>query len=220
MLYRHNRVWLCEAGWQRALEAVPDVYVAEIKQWVDNNWPAIVRREESGMAQDKICLGIALPPPLHQGRKIRIPFSACTSEVVRHEAPLDMAGAISAMPSAWLAPFAALSQAAGSRQLKFHIYGAVAMQAETRLPYIGASSDIDLLFYPKTRKQLQEGLSLLQEYVRLLPLDGEIIFPCGRAVAWKEWAFTAENPESMRVITKSMHGVNLTLATHLLSGLD
>lgn len=217
MFYRHNRVWLSEAGWQRAGAYMPEAHAEELKQWINNDWPATVRRAEADQPNNRVSLGITLPPHLHQGKKIRVPFSACIDDVVRHEAPLHISAAVPALPLTWQAPFAALSQTASSKQLKFHVYGAVAMQAETSLPYLSASSDIDLLFYPITEVQLQEGLALLLEYANLLPLDGEIIFPSGRAVAWKEWAYASKNPDSMRVITKSLHGVHLTQAARLLS---
>lgn len=219
MFCRHNRVWLSEEGWQRASANLSAVHADSLQQWTDNEWPATVRRAEADHAHNRVSLGITLPPPLHQGKKIRVPFSACIDDVVRHEAPLSIGAAVPALPSAWQASYAALSQAVDLKQLKFYVYGAVAMQAETRLPYLGTSSDIDLLFYPVTEKQLQEGLAILLEYAHLLPLDGEIIFPSGRAVAWKEWAYASEQPKNLRVITKNMQGVQLTQATHLLAEL-
>lgn len=220
MFYRHNRVWLSEEGWQCAGAYVPEAHTEALQQWIDNGWPATVRRAETDHAIDRVYLGITLPPYLHQGKKIRVPFSACVDDVVRHEAPLDITAAVPALHPAWQAPFDALSRSARTKQLKFHVYGAVAMQAETRLAYLNSSSDIDLLFYPMTEEQLQEGLALLMEYAKLLPLDGEIIFPSGRAVAWKEWAYASEKPESMRVLTKSMRGVHLTHVAHLLTELN
>ena len=35
---------------------------------------------------------------------------------------------------------------------------------------------------------LDAALALLGKHAQRLPLDGEIVFPGGRAVAWKEWA--------------------------------
>jgi len=94
------------------------------------------------------------------------------------------------------------------------------MQSLTSLPYLSASSDIDLLFYPRDRNQLDEGLQLLRLYAKHLPLDGEIVFPSGRAVAWKEWADTSARPDAMRILAKSMQAVNLSPCASLLAELE
>lgn len=220
MFYRHNRVWLSKAGWQRALEAVPDAHIAEVQQWADNQWPATVRRNEPGMARNSVCLGIALPPPLHEGRKIRIPFTAGVEDVLRRDTAVDLAAVVPAMPAAWQTSLGALSQAACHQQLLFRVYGAAALQVETRLPYLSASSDIDLLFYPASEKQLEEGLALLLAHTARLPLDGEIVFPSGRAVAWKEWMYASDNQSGTRVLTKNMQDVSLTPVADLRSELQ
>jgi phosphoribosyl-dephospho-CoA transferase len=209
MLCRHNRIWLTAQGWKRACATVPDRHTASLASWAEKCWPAIVRRSEPGTAPGTICLGLPLPPHAQAGLKIRIPISVHAEDIARHAPPLSVAEAVAAMPPAWQDAFAELSRDAASRQLRFHVYGSTAMQAITGLPYLHAASDIDLLFYPLAKAQLQEGIALLAMYAKRLPLDGEIVFPSGRSAAWKEWAQAIDNPAGTRVMTKSIHAVSL-----------
>lgn len=220
MFHRHNRVWLSVDGWKRACKTVPPAYVKELMRWAENDWPAIVRRSDPESEKNILCLGLTPPPDQHTGVKIRIPFSVCTEDIVRCGAPLAIISAESVLPLAWHSVFSELSDAATSSRLEFRVYGSAAMQAITGLPYLTASSDIDLLFYPLTNAQLHQGLNLLNLYAKRLPLDGEIVFPSGRAVAWKECAQALENPDRARVLAKSMLRLDLVHVADFLAELE
>jgi phosphoribosyl-dephospho-CoA transferase len=215
MFCRHNRVWLSKPGWERAFATVSATYAAELARWAEKGWPVIVRRGDPGTAAGTICLGLALPPKGGKREKIRIPFVVAETDIDRHELPLPLSGVVAELPLNWRDTCADLAGAATIMQLRLHVYGSVAMQATTGLPYLSTASDIDLLFYPETKPQLQEGLALLAAYACDLPLDGEIVFPSGRAVAWKEWAQAIANPARPRVMAKSLHAVHLVDATDL-----
>ena len=92
------------------------------------------------------------------------------------------------------------------------------MQALTGLLYVTPASDIDLLFHPTCRRQLDDGVALLARHAEELPLDGEIVFPGGQAVSWKEWRMAIANPA--KVIVKELHGVRLVDTASLLSTLE
>ncbi|MBI3229840.1 MAG: phosphoribosyl-dephospho-CoA transferase, partial [Burkholderiales bacterium] len=98
--------------------------------------------------------------------------------------------------------------------LELRVYGSWSWQALTCLPYVRASSDIDLLFTPKNSAQLQAGLALLQRHARLLPLDGEVIFPQQQAVAWREWLNASVDAH---VLVKSCTSVSLQTRAVLLA---
>ncbi|CAL61644.2 putative phosphoribosyl-dephospho-CoA transferase [Herminiimonas arsenicoxydans] len=220
MFYRHNRVWLSANGWQAACARLPAAHAKELMRWAEHDWPAIVRRSDADAQPDTLCLGVAPPPEPDSGVKTRIPFTVGAADIVRHEAPLVLSAAESALSPAWRCAFSALAVEAGSRGLEFRVYGSVALQAITSLPYLAASSDIDLLFYPRTQAQLQEGMALLSLYAKQLPLDGEIVFPSARAVAWKEWAQAFANPVRPRVLAKGMSSLNLVQVADLLAELE
>lgn len=220
MFYRHNRIWLSSKGWQHACAAADAVHLPDLQRWAENDWPLVVRRNDVGYEVETIAVGLALPPAAHGGKKIRIPLSVHPTDIARHEVPLSFAGATSALPAVWQPGFTALSHDVTSAQLEFRLYGSLALQAMTGLPYLTATSDIDVLFYPSTHAQLQHGLQLLTQYAQSLPLDGEIVFPSGHAVAWKEWAEAVKSPDKVKVMVKSMRTVSLLDVSALLSGLE
>ena len=218
MFYRHNRVWLSASGWQRACAAASNAHLPELERWAENDWPLIVRRSESTLSADSLGLGLALPPDVQTGLKTRIPLTVYLNDIARHEPPLAFTAVASAMPSIWQDAYTDLTHDLVAAQLELRVYGSVALQAITGLPYLTATSDIDVLLYPRTDAQLQQGLYLLQTYAQRLPLDGEIVFPSGRAVAWKEWADVARS--SYKVMVKSMTNLNLMNVDALLSELE
>jgi len=210
MFSRHELVWLTPAGWDAAPALAPC--------W-QREWPAIVRRAESDLGTDAgvVCLGIPLPA------RGRLALVASVADVARTAPPLALADVIGAAPPQWLAGLLALQRAAVGLDLR--VYGSLAMASLTGLPYLRADSDIDLLLRPATRSQLSAGLALLEQYAQLLPLDGEIVFPSGEAVAWKEWlgahgkrADGADHPGA-RVLVKSLHALRLADPAQLAAAL-
>lgn len=218
MFYRHNRVWLSSSGWQRACAAASPAHLSALQRWAANDWPLVVRRSESVLPADSLGLGLALPPDAQTGVKTRIPLKVALHEIAQHEPPLAFSAVASAVPSAWQAAYTDLIHELDAAQLELRVYGSLALQAVTGLPYLTATSDIDVLFSPRTHAQLQQGLQILQTYSQHLPLDGEIVFASGRAVAWKEWANAANS--SHKVMAKSMTTLNLMNVDDLLSELE
>jgi phosphoribosyl-dephospho-CoA transferase len=105
-------------------------------------------------------------------------------------------------------------------RIQFYVYGSAALQALTGMEYVTASSDIDLLFEPATQAELDDGLMLLGAYALSLPLDGEVIFPGGAAVAWKEWMAATGAPGNPRVLVKENQHVRLRTTADLLRNLE
>ncbi len=200
MFLRHDLVWLTPAGW----DAAP-----ALSQWRDRDWPAVVRRHAAGADPGAVCLGVPLPD------RQRVALVAAHENVTRTAPPLPLADAIGAAPPQWLAGLVGLQRAAAGLDLR--VYGSLAMAGITGLPYLRAASDIDLLLRPADRHALQAGLALLEEHARVLPLDGEIVFPNGDAVAWKEWLIARR--DHARVLVKSLYAVRLADPAALLATL-
>lgn len=200
---RHDRAWLSSAGWDAAVAGAAPAHAPALEQWRKQDWPLIVTRRTPDAAPGALCLGLALPPAA--GRKIRIAVQVHEHMVARIEAPLSLRVAAVAAPAAWTAPLAALLADAGS--INLHAYGSLALQAITSLPYLSDASDIDLLLSPASVQELDAGMHLLQSHQQQLPLDGEIVFPDGAAVAWKEWRDTTG--ASARVLVKDAASVRL-----------
>src|SRR6185369_13349406 len=116
----------------------------------------------------------------------------------------------------WQLPFAHLRKASAGMDLR--VFGSLALQALTGQAYLRESSDIDLLFRPRSTSELDAGTLLLASFLGELPLDGEIVFPSGQAVAWKEW-FTAR-AHTERVLIKSQASVKLAPRAELRAELE
>ena len=214
MLSRHNLVWLSPRGWRDALDAAAPAHRAVLEQWRDKDWPAIVRRRDANAHANEVCLGVALPPDA-EGRKVRIALRAQALEVTRSMPPLPLKSVLPALTSPWREELTALDQRAVGLVLR--VYGSLALQMLTGQSYVTPQSDIDLLFYPATLHQLNAGLALLAFHATHLPLDGEIVFPSGQAVAWKEWLNA--QAAGAQVLVKEQDAVHLSSPNALLATL-
>lgn len=223
MFARHNLVWLTAEGWNAAhafARADPardgdaadaaDAGTAALERWRLADWPLVARRRDADAAADEACIGLALPPDAG-GIKRRIALRVPAAGVAKTAPPLALAKALAllaeqaAAPAAWQPALAALRDDAVGLDLR--VYGSLALQALTGLSYLRAGSDIDLLLQPHSDQQLRAGLALFGRHAAALPLDGEIVFPRGEAVAWKEWA--AAQASGARVLVKEHNIVRL-----------
>lgn len=237
-LERHSLVWLTAAGWETAIAAARPEHAAALAQWQSNDWPAIVRRfdaipkdadaadaADAANATDAadaanaanaeakdICLGVPLPPDA-AGVKVRIALRVASSHISHTSAALELRSALMAA-GPWRDELAALSAAAPT----LRVFGSLAMQTLTGLQYLSPSSDVDLLFHPASRRQLETVLALLARHSEHLPLDGEVVFPGGAAVSWKEWQAAITHPA--KVLVKELRAVRLADTASLLAALE
>jgi phosphoribosyl-dephospho-CoA transferase len=220
MVRRHDLVKLAPQGWDQVLRGLSGPGAAMAMTWRDRDLPAVVRRTEPGTPPGVLCLGIPAPPDALSGRKLRVGFTAEAGHVAAVRPPLALAEIVA--PPAWRAAVASLDLALRDADLECHVFGSVAMQTLTGDPYLSSNSDIDLLLRPANAGQLGAGLRQLERHAALLPLDGEIEFPSGHAVSWKEWLSidAAEQRSGARVLAKHLDTVALVRCDALLAQLD
>jgi phosphoribosyl-dephospho-CoA transferase len=216
MYSRHDLVWLTPEAWDEALATVPAPLRPQLEHWRHSGWPAIVRRPDGGMPPDLVAIGIALPPERGTGIKPRVALCAPRAGIAGHASPLALCEAAAAAPDRWRDALLALAGQAPACGLR--AYGSLALQALTSLPYLTPASDVDLLLVPASRQQLEQGIDLLSAHASGLPLDGEVVFPGGVAVAWKEWRDAAA--AGAKVLVKSMAAVRLAEPAALLATLE
>ncbi|SMF24223.1 phosphoribosyl-dephospho-CoA transferase [Azospirillum oryzae] len=138
-------------------------------------------RPEDGAGE--LRLGLATPD------KRRIGLHVAAEAVADRLDPLPLAEAVESAPQAWRAMLAELVRRAQALGVRPAVYGSLAWQQRTGLAYVRPDSDIDLLFAPRDRRQLDGLLDLLAAMGEGSPrLDGEILLPDGAAVAWRELA--------------------------------
>jgi phosphoribosyl-dephospho-CoA transferase len=210
---RHMLVWLHDEGWRAAIAGANAEHRDHLARWHHEGWPVVVRRPDPEAAPDEICLGLPLPPQGGTGKKIRIALRARDRHVRRIAPALELTGALHAA-GPWRDRLDALCE----ERLPLRVYGSLAMQSLTGLPYLTPASDIDILFHPCSRQQLDDGVALLAHHGVDLPLDGEIVFPLGQAVAWKEWLMAQAHPA--RVLVKDFNPVRLADPASLLATLE
>jgi phosphoribosyl-dephospho-CoA transferase len=209
---RHMLVWLNQAGWRAAGAAQPQHKTA-LLQWAAQDLPVVVRRMDANLGDDVVCLGLPLPPDA-DGRKVRIALSARLDDVEKVSRAVVLRSSLRAA-GPWRERLSALCDEAEALDLR--VFGSLAMQALTGLTYVSPASDVDLLFQPTCRQQLDDGVALLARHAQHLPLDGEIVFPDGGAVSWKEWRMAMTHPA--KVLVKEMHTVRLADTASLLATL-
>jgi|SRR5471032_1329886 len=214
-LERHTLVWLTELGWQTVMRSAQPQHRAALTLWQGQDWPAVVRRFDIGAQSDEVCLGLPLPPDDDTGEKVRISLRAQVQEISRTSPAVELRSALRCS-GPWREALATLERE--TEHLHLRIYGSMAMQALTGLLYLTPTSDIDILFRPRSREELHDGVALLTRHAAHFPLDGEIVFPGGHAVSWKEWRMAMENPA--RVIVKELHAVRLIDTKSLLATLE
>ena len=220
MFARHDLVWLTSRGWQRVRAGAPDQALAALDRWRDAGWPAVVRRAEADIAPGEVAIGFPLPPRLEDGGKLK--FGCCVemSDIGRRTRALPLVGALDAVPAQWREGLEMLERQAADAGVGLGVYGSVALAALTGQYYLTPLSDIDVLLQPHTRRQLMIGLDLLSWHAGILPLDGEVVFPDGRAVAWKELRAAFAGAPGTRVLTKGLDRIALVLPEELMATLE
>jgi phosphoribosyl-dephospho-CoA transferase len=218
MYRRHDLVWLTAQGWDTALRGLTGAPRELGLRWQARGLPAVVRRSEPGTAPGMVCLGIPAPPDAHSGQKVRLGFAAELSHVAAVRVPLSL-DQVDA-PAEWQPGLASLDVALRAAGVECRVFGSLAMQTLTGERYLGASSDIDLLLRPLDCAQLDTGLAVVARHAQSLPLDGEIEFPSGHAVSWKEWLGAGLDAQARcgadRVLAKHLDAVALVRRDELL----
>ena len=229
---RHDLVWLNAHGWngvQAATIAHPVAVRDALARWRDADWPLVVRRRSPDepapdSLHEALPVGLALPPDPLTGVKPRIGVMVERADIRQHELPTQLSKVLGTAPPQWRAGLLALHLESMDAPCSLRVFGSLAWQSITGMPYLRATSDIDLLAAPRTRRDLALAMDLLQRHGGGLPLDGEIIFPSGAAVAWKEWreVFAANDSDSTgaaRVMVKTHDSVSLMTCAALLESL-
>lgn len=175
----------------------------------------MVARQSCGdVVSDNIAVGLALPPS--QGKR-RIALAVSAQDIARYSLPLLLADALHHAPAAWRPALAELDRGGKDIHIELRVFGSLAWQALSGLPYLTPQSDIDLLWHPLSNGQLQHGIALLQRWERTTGLraDGEVLFGGSSAVSWREWA-TLEPGDDQRVLVKRERSAELVAAHELL----
>lgn len=215
---RHDLAWLTPSGWddvQQASAARPTAVRDAVARWRAADWPLVVRRAEPEQPPGLLAVGLPLPPD-DLGDKVRIGALVAQNAVRRHASPLTFNEVAGVMLPQWRTASLALQLAWPEFLTPLRVYGSLAWQALTGMPFLRDGSDIDLLFTPCNRREMEQGTELLDAHGVCLPLDGEILFPGDVAVAWREWRAAMLTGGAGAVLAKRADRVQLVSCQALL----
>jgi phosphoribosyl-dephospho-CoA transferase len=214
MLRRHDLLRPEPAAWQVMLRRYPGLAdLPLVADWALREWPVIVRRRVAGDLANAVPVALPLPPS--HGKR-RLAFSFTSSAAVVPLPPVLLRDAMRAAPVEWQPVVAALLDLGETVGVMPRVFGALLWQHTTRLPYLTAQSDLELLWSisdERTAAWLVEGLLQL-DADGPIRLGGELELPNGAGVNWRELAQSVAGRRD-EVLVKTMGGVEVRTRAEL-----
>jgi len=202
-LERHSLVWPTPAGWAalqtQAQTPADSTAQAIVSHWHAERLPLVVSRQPAGLAAGQVALG--LPAPLQWARR-RLAFTLPTA-CLAYSGCFPRLGEVAARQR-WRTQALALEHTLGAVQ----VYGSYGWQWLTGLRYLRDSSDLDLRIPTATPAQARAAVQALAAQPLPCRIDGELVFPSGDAVAWREYAQLLDG-STHKVLCKRLHSVAL-----------
>ena len=186
-LRRHRLAYLHPSAWREITRRGWDPVAREcLSHWTDRGLPLVVTRQSS--ADGGIALGVSAPMIWERRRlSLRAPRNAIER---LDDFPLAHA-ALANLPPASRAALERLLPSLDSIGVQARIYGSHGWQLLTNLPYLHPLSDLDLWIGvgdAACADAVATALCASPSRPDEPRLDGELVWPDGRAVAWREWA--------------------------------
>jgi phosphoribosyl-dephospho-CoA transferase len=194
---RHDLAYV-KPGAPVRLEGLPAPWTAPLMDWIARGLPLVVARQTE--VGEGIRLGLTLPTRL--GRP-RLAYLVQPKDLLCVRPPLDLGSCLSHLPEADQAPLLDLAARCADLGVRVGVYGSLAWEVLSGEAYRHAQSDLDLICDVSNEAQVAGCLDALQGAAGRLAmgLDGELRFPDGGAVAWRELAAAWTRPDT-RVLVK------------------
>jgi phosphoribosyl-dephospho-CoA transferase len=209
VLRRHQLVRLNDDGWAALhRQATDDISRACLMHWAQHQAPLVITPQCRALPQDRIAVG--LPAPLHWQRR-RLALTLPRAHVLATDA-FPAADAVAELLPPPLQPaWRGWVKGLDALGVTPRVYGSFGWQQLTGLPYLRAESDLDLLLTVADSDMADAAAALLSQPPFETPrLDGELVFPDGSAVAWREWRQWRAGQVD-RVLVKRLHGVAMEI---------
>lgn len=179
---RHDLLTVDPEAWATLLAARPDLDgVSLLAAWAERGWPVIVRRRVPGEDAARVPAGLPLPPA--EGKR-RIGLAFDPAAVSPRPGP-TLAEVRHAAPPSWRPTLDALVAHGAAHGCVPRVFGGLLWQALTGLPYLSATSDLDLLWPGPVTRTCLDGLARIERDAPMR-LDGEIVLPDGFGLNWRE----------------------------------
>jgi phosphoribosyl-dephospho-CoA transferase len=203
-LVRHQLVWLTDHAWAKIQTGPWDLQAqALLTHWRTQRLPLVVTRQRGDVAPGQVCLG--LPGPTRCDRR-KLAINVAVGAIAAHGMCPTLAQIAPA--AEWCDAAGDLANALAQIGVQARVYGSYAWQHLTGLTYLHADSDLDLCLEVSQLDKASQAIDLLAQTQLPMRLDGEVIFPGGHAVAWRELA-QLFNGKVSQVLLKNRHDVRL-----------
>lgn len=207
-LQRHQLLRLRDSAWLRLLADTANLSARQaLTLWARHGHPVVVTRQAPGLPADTP-LAAGLPAPLSLGR-VRIVLALRADEVLFADAFPLAPEVLPTLAPPQRAGWQALCAQLDTLEVPARVYGSHGWQQLTGLAYVRPGSDLDLLLPVSTSEQADAVVRVLAAAPADLPrLDGELLWPDGAAVAWREWAAWRAGQVGA-LLVRRIDGVNL-----------
>jgi len=204
-LHRHQLVRLNEAGWAAVRGRAWDEGAQScLAHWAAHGLPLVVTQQGGALGDNQLALG--LPTPLQWQRR-RLALQVALSDVLFFDEFPLAAEVTGLLPPAARGASRALWATLDAAGAAVRVYGSHGWQRITGLSYLHAASDLDLRLSVADAAAADAVVAVLQASTFAVPrLDGELAFPDGCAIAWREWRPRREGRVD-RVLVKRLRGV-------------
>ncbi|HTB38321.1 MAG TPA: malonate decarboxylase holo-[acyl-carrier-protein] synthase [Reyranella sp.] len=214
---RHELLHVAPDVWASALAQRPALAdLPLLEHWAEREWPVIVRRRAEGEDPGMVPVGVPLPPA---AGKCRVALVLPPGGILQRSPPPLLGAAAKVADEGWQSTIASLLALGTRTGVEPSAFGSLLWEHLTGLAYMSPQSDLDVLWPVPENFDVLSLVFGIAQVQRDAPIriDGEVIFPDGSAVNWRElWnAYLAANrsghwaEDRATVLAKTMEGVRL-----------
>jgi len=203
-LVRNQLLCVDSAGWARIGAHDWDAQAQTIfSHWRTHQLPLVVCRQRAETQPNHVCMG--LPSPQQWSRR-RVALTVCLDHLTAH-AGFPTLGQV-VQTNHWDSAVIELSDAIEKLGAKAHVYGSHGWQWLTGLTYLHEASDLDLSLSVNSWEMASHLVHCLANTAIHCRVDGEIVFPQGQAIAWRE-LYQLIQGKTLQVLMKDRHSIKL-----------
>lgn len=216
-MQRHTLAYLSAKGWKSVEAQVSgaDEHVREcVRYWTAQSLPLVITRQADcrGHVQHPDVVAVGLPAPLCWKRR-RIALNLPITEILFTDVFPSLQSVLRLLPRRAIAGWSQLTNELVDVAYSCSVFGSYGWQCLSGLAYIRRTSDIDILVRVPHATAADRAAAILARWGETGPrLDGELLFPTGAAVSWREWLFwraTRSQPGVSSILVKRTSGVAL-----------
>jgi phosphoribosyl-dephospho-CoA transferase len=203
-LQRNALVWLTAPGWHRVLAGDWDAQALGIlRHWALMALPLVVCRQRVENFPPTISLGLPAPS-VWDRRKLALEVKPVEVDRVGRFPSLEEFEQFEQLEpqEAFAAAIDEIRSNAAGIDGPIQVYGSFGWEALTGMSYVRPSSDLDLRIEVPDREIAVAVARALNALLLPMRVDGELAFPDGSAIAWREYLQWVEGKIN-RMLAKS-----------------